>query len=199
MAEELEGFGAEEGDFLAPRGEGGELLLLRGLEEAVVVEVHELLQMAVRLWRQLELTDGADPGLGRWNGGGHGGKSKIGLLLSMPRVAGERRRDNQTFGQGDNQIWGVARAMGCSGWGDEEPRNGRSFKHSSRHPDFCTAEIGTPQSFSRRGRWFLAGKWAEGEWWRFAMVDGCWRWFAVVGERQELVAGLILELQAALG
>lgn len=83
VAEELEGFGAEERDFLAPRGEGGELLLLRGLEEAVVVEVHELLKMAVRLWRQLELTDGADPGLGRWNGGRHEGKSKMRLWLSM--------------------------------------------------------------------------------------------------------------------
>lgn len=116
MAEELEGFGAEEGDFLAPRGEGGELLLLRGLEEAVVVEVHELLQMAVRLWRQLELTDGADPGLGRWNGGGHGGKSKIGLLLSMPRVGGGGLRWFAVVGDG-LQLLGRGGAEGGGGEG----------------------------------------------------------------------------------
>ena len=81
-SEELEGLGAEEGDFLAPGGEGGELLLLRGLQEAVVVAVHEVLQMPVCLGRQAQITDGADSCLGCGNGGRHGGNRRWGCFVN---------------------------------------------------------------------------------------------------------------------
>lgn len=80
MTEELQGLGAEQGNFLAPCRQGGELLLLRGLQETVVVEVHQFLEVPVGFGRQPQITDGANPCLWCGNGGGHGAKSKTGLF-----------------------------------------------------------------------------------------------------------------------
>ena len=56
---------------------------ISGLQEAVVVAVHEFLQTTVCLGRQPQITDGADPCLGCGNGGDHGVKIEAGLVLSM--------------------------------------------------------------------------------------------------------------------